>query len=175
MFSFWTILQNVFLNRDFSFLFCRMTNDTLPCTGFVKDLQIMSGIDIMLFLVTMLIISLQVWYFSSLVAFLLYPQQFWQKKTECNNAHTTVAFCNITVGLPPRTTTAFGRTSSSSTRTAQSRTKLRRGRTWTVCCWKTCCLPTWQHCLSVRTRRTRWDFQGISAVSFRLSRLVARH
>ncbi|XP_023187897.1 adenylate cyclase type 7 isoform X2 [Xiphophorus maculatus] len=36
-----------------------MTNDTLPCTGFVKDLQIMSGIDIMLFLVTMLIISLQ--------------------------------------------------------------------------------------------------------------------
>ncbi|XP_043962348.1 adenylate cyclase type 7 isoform X1 [Gambusia affinis] len=36
-----------------------MINDTLPCTGFVKDLQIMSGIDIILFLVTMLIISLQ--------------------------------------------------------------------------------------------------------------------
>ncbi|XP_054893005.1 adenylate cyclase type 7 isoform X2 [Poeciliopsis prolifica] len=35
------------------------TNDTLSCTGFVKDLQIMSGIDIMLFLVTILIISLQ--------------------------------------------------------------------------------------------------------------------
>ncbi|XP_008403771.1 adenylate cyclase type 7 isoform X2 [Poecilia reticulata] len=35
------------------------TNSVLDCTGFVKDLQIMSGIDIILFLVTMLIISLQ--------------------------------------------------------------------------------------------------------------------
>ncbi|XP_007552209.1 adenylate cyclase type 7 isoform X1 [Poecilia formosa] len=65
-----SLLDNCFMkfqtsSRYYSGFNCsEMTNNTnntnsVDCTGFVKDLQIMSGIDIILFLVTMLIISLQ--------------------------------------------------------------------------------------------------------------------
>ncbi|XP_014836032.1 PREDICTED: adenylate cyclase type 7-like isoform X2 [Poecilia mexicana] len=65
-----SLLDNCFMkfqtsSRYYSGFNCsEMTNNTnntnsVDCTGFVKYLQIMSGIDIILFLVTMLIISLQ--------------------------------------------------------------------------------------------------------------------
>lgn len=57
--------------------------------------------------------------------------------------------------LSARTSRASAKTSCSSTRTARSRMRSRPERTWTACCWRTCCRPTWQRCLLARIKRTR--------------------